>query len=386
MHFASRKDVLPFDVAKDVLPLMSIFPDSPVEATLDWSFIDSECIMKVDCENGTVLLKANSENMIIRKAGIFSDNGSYIGDKLPSPVICRSDDISWEQGVLALTVVTNSASYLFADFDGQWHNFCNQYSYAQKHNHGFILFLGEVNNSLLQFIHGDRSAFAAPCGESVGVGNHIVKVVAMALMLARFPFVNVLVFMDLDAWFPKSSFSMSITDVILSFEEDLVVGMPSYGVLADSAVMAFKNTNFSKRLLWSWFKHRCGYWDQTSLWNALFRVLNKYRPEFVWNESRMMTHTSAVRYNFDVVREFFPTLKKCWDKGSMVVCSETIRIPHVAILPNSGADAWRYQAPFVWNYWWGSPMICHCKPGKSCGIGCGASDKIVPLKQRCNER
>merc|ERR1712039_535397 len=74
---------------------------------------------------------------------------------------------------------------------------------------------------------------------------------------------------------------------------------------------------------------------------------------------------------FDVVREFFPTLKKCWDKGSMVVCSETIRIPHVAILPNSGADAWRYQAPFVWNYWWGSPMICHCKPGRSNGIGCG---------------
>eukprot|EP00747_Dinoflagellata_sp_TGD_P184455 gnl/TRDRNA2_/TRDRNA2_40067_c0_seq1.p1 gnl/TRDRNA2_/TRDRNA2_40067_c0~~gnl/TRDRNA2_/TRDRNA2_40067_c0_seq1.p1 ORF type:complete len:430 (-),score=66.52 gnl/TRDRNA2_/TRDRNA2_40067_c0_seq1:122-1411(-) len=343
-------------------------------------FFAMNCTMTLATKDGPALwLETLNGKMILTPAGVIKA-GKNIGDRPPHPLICESVDIGAQGASTAIFRQATGTSYLFDKHrkhqDGQWQGFLNQYCYAKKHGIRLFLWIGNVDKESIKFLK-HRPPDAAPCAEESRPSNHYFRPIAIRAILDENPTIRTIVNMDLDAWIPDRRFSKNIMQEFFEEKEDIVIGAPSYEVLANCAIVGFRNTAFSKHFLADWFKNRCGFKDQLSFWNTLLARFKKKDPAFSWDPNKTMTYKSAEGHVSEVVAAHFPQYRAYADKPLHL--TKAIHLPHMIIQPNAGEKPMRFSKKAV-------PYICHRKKTaltRSTSSSCNFK-KICALKEQCN--
>lgn len=339
-------------------------------------FFNTDCKMKVDTAKKEIILITPDGEMTATKEGIIS-NGINIGDAPKDPLICHAIDTDATDKSLAIFTQTTGAKYLFEDKEGQWTSFANQHCWAKQQKKHQFLWFGSVTHTAAAFLN-NRSHDALPCGEKAFPSNHYFRALALRAILRENPQVSFIMNMDLDAWFPASHWNEDLQTALFSDQNaDIVAGAPSYKVLVNAAILGFKNSQFSHNFLGNWFKHRCGFKDQLSLWNNLLIVFKKQDPKFDWDKQKMLTYDKAKEYVPKLIAQHFPQSKGLLSKPPQV--HKAIHLPHLLIHPNEGQYAMRYANAN------GYPWTCHLKKDKhERGHGCDVHRDQCKLEDQCH--
>lgn len=100
-----------------------------------------------------------------------------------------------------------------------------------------------------------------------------------------------------------SLFDLTPTDyAALAPEADIIGGgNPGLPIVMNSGVMVVKNTDWARRFLARWWKLRCGFFDQYSLWKAFFETWAAEAPSFTYDGAIFETYAAARRGALDAL-------------------------------------------------------------------------------------
>lgn len=341
----------------------------------------TQCKMHLDADNLRLHLDTGAEKLIITKEGIQKEDGTPVGDEPKQALICESTDTIAHEGAAGLFTQSTSASYLHAD--GQWPMFLNKYCYAKKHKKRLFLWFGAVKDE--SFLK-EKSDDSLPCGESATPSNHYFRALALHTILKENKDLPWLVQVDMDAWFPKEHFQGDFQKMYLDNQDnDIVTAAPSYRVLVNAAVLALKNTPWTTNFMKTWFKNRCGFKDQLSLWHSLFIEWKKEDPTFKYDKKKMLTYKTAKSYALTAAADHFGKKLSGYDGGQ--VLAKKAQLPHVTILPNRNVGD-KPPMRFNFNHAGQSPFFCHAKAGLSptsnMGRQCSVETMMCKSKEQCH--
>lgn len=303
-----------------------------------------DCVMRVDVVSKKIILSTKEGEMFVTPAGIVH-NGQNIGNAPPKAQICMSKDTNATAGAMAFFAQTTTSDFLFHE-QSNWDRFVNQHCYAKKHQKNMFLWIGAVSHEASRMLD-QKDADAMPCGESGTPSNHYFRALALRAILEKYRDIRLIVNIDLDVIFTAKHFD---EDVEATFFEDsqadIFAGAKAprgdewaLVQLVNAAILGFKNTAFSRNFLANWFKHRCGFKDQHSLWYNLLKVFQEENQHFKWDPTKMLTYREASDYVPRLVGEYFPEFKAYAESGHLY---EAIHFPHLVLYPNAGSDVMRF--------------------------------------------
>mmetsp|Transcript_127496 Transcript_127496/g.231851 ORF Transcript_127496/g.231851 Transcript_127496/m.231851 type:complete len:400 (-) Transcript_127496:28-1227(-) len=312
-----------------------------------------DCNMTVDVKLRKIILYTREGALVVNQSGIVH-NGKNIGHTPPTAQICRSNDTNASSQAMALFAMATTADYLFENKEGQWDNFINQHCYAKKHQKNMFLWIGAESEPILRQRLDQKDADAMPCGEFQPISNHHLKPLALAAILNRYRDMSAILTMDLDAWITAMHFDDDIeTTFFQNSQADIISGAHSKVVLVNSGILGFKNNDFSRSFLAKWWKDRCGFKDQHSLWYNLLKVFEEEDPQFKWDRNKTLRYSDTRHYSPQVVGHHFPGFRSFAENGSLY---EVAHLPHLDIYPNMGIHNMLGRC---FNF----SFFCHYKPG-----------------------
>ena len=244
---------------------------------------------------------------------------------------------------LAVLTMATDVRYLRKWAEFFWNKLC----YCRRHRLPFVLFLGNVTAAM--------EAPSAWCGPKKA-SSHWSKAVAIHAALDA-GYDEVLV-MDADAIFTAASFHrpglLECYGRMAGNDVDVFAGVEHYQVFLNAAVLYVRNRPWTRALLGTWWRDRCGDKDQLILWHALFRlwssphfnyddrlldyVSRNYSKDHHRNYRHNMTYRNARRtVVFDMAqrmfpRNFYPSSRS--PSGRIMLRENSLlRFPHLALFP-----------------------------------------------------
>jgi len=309
----------------------------------------TKCSMSVDADSKTWNMKTEEFGELTMSNFKFSHtNGSTIGDTPPKPMICEVE--TGAEGVgPGIFISTNGASYLNMKMSkGQkqfkenkwthWDVMMNKVCWAKRHKVKLFVWIGSVSKDITK-----KDLDAHKCTETGNPGNHYFIPLGLHGVLEDRKDVTYLVDMDLsDAFFPVKYSNVNLLDTYLTEENgDFITGahaLTKGGARCwiNGAIIGFKNTDWTLRLLDKWFKNRCGPKNQLGLWSSLLQLFKEEDPSFTYSEKVLSRYHTAWTY---ATREAMPFSN---DPAAWQNYRETGRLSktvhfgkHVTILPNA---------------------------------------------------
>ena len=206
--------------------------------------------------------------------------------------------------------------------------------YASRQNLELFVWLGALGDGALQ---GDRSN----CGETSRSNGHALKILAMLVVFRCRPTLEALIYADADA-LPALRDVAPATYLELAPAADVVGGAnPGLPIVMNSGLLLVRNTAWARDLLGRWWALRCGFFDQYSLWKALFEAW-KRDAGFAYDAAIFADYSAARRGALGAVVEGLGTLAGArWPLGgdARAVFAETgclvepLELPKVLLLP-----------------------------------------------------
>ena len=114
--------------------------------------------------------------------------------------------------------------------------------------------------------------------KSMQSGYHVVKVLALLAALEGAK-VDVVIYCDMDTMPMRRDVQLTAYLDLAPSASVVASSNPRNAILANSGLMFFRATDFSRQLLEEWWRRRCGFKDQLSLWSALFAMWAPLCPE-----------------------------------------------------------------------------------------------------------
>mmetsp|Transcript_8652 Transcript_8652/g.26040 ORF Transcript_8652/g.26040 Transcript_8652/m.26040 type:complete len:457 (+) Transcript_8652:185-1555(+) len=181
--------------------------------------------------------------------------------------------------------------------------------YARQHHLPYYLWLGVLPAGRLRRVAG------SDCNDTTNSTGHIYKALAMLAIFDDKPKLEWAVFVDMDTLPARPELSPD-RYLKLAPEAHLVGGSnPTLPILLNSGLLFVRNSKWARDFLRTWWKLRCGYKDQYSLWKALFQTWAAEAEDARWRPHR------HVFDSYDSARHF--VLPKVLEEGAL----KTLRAP-----------------------------------------------------------
>lgn len=190
------------------------------------------------------------------------------------------------------------------------------------------------------------------CNEYEKESLHIIKVIAMLALLdmtdddeRQYRF-DTIMYTDMDTVPVRSDVSL---EAYLDLDRDVDIiasSNPRNAIIMNSGVMFLRNSKWSRNFLEDWWRRRCGYKDQLSLWSTLFAGWSKSVPSFGDHpevfHNYSLARKAALPLLIDIRRDTWPALRMepwpCENICDKVLArnaciTEPLRLPNVLLLP-----------------------------------------------------
>jgi len=222
-----------------------------------------------------------------------------------------------------------------------WDVMMNKVCWAKRHGVKMFIWLGSVSKDITK-----RDLDAHACIETENPGNHYFIPLGLHGVLESRKDVTYLLDMDLsDAFFPVKYSKVNLLDRYFTEENgDFITGAQALSkggsrCWINGALIGFKNTEWTLRLLDKWFKNRCGPKNQLGLWSSLLQLFTEEDNTFTYDDKVLSRYHTAWLQATVEAEPMSSDIDEWKNYRATGMLSKTVHFgSHVTLLPNVDPD------------------------------------------------
>lgn len=263
-----------------------------------WQSVDATCELTVSRRTNAHRHDKDDIRTITERSNEFTFHFTNLPPERPNATmrLCRVNG-QGDPNRAAILSLADTEHYVRSDLTA-FPSFLNKMTYAERTNTSLFLFIGALNQSILDERPG--LPWMDACIEEPGNSMHHLKPIAFLALMNLMPMYEWFFFMDMDAWFNDGAFysrnrfsaaaAVSTTpeegvhldayfNIPQSHGPSLVGSQNRYTlgrrypytpIILNGGLLGLRNDEWSRKFSALWWQSRCGKHDQLGLWNNLF--------------------------------------------------------------------------------------------------------------------